>query len=675
MKALILAAGLGTRLMPYTEIRPKPLFTLGGIPVLKIIIDKLTQAGCTDIIINTHHLHEQIEKFINKTQFPVHIETRYEPVLLQTGGAIKNVRNFMRDSPFFVINSDIVSDIDLNKVWNFHLKGNWPATLVMHNHLKFNKVKINKEYFITKFFKTVPNIANTLTTAPIQMGYSMKSEHGMEAEYKSSNHEQILAFTGIQLLSPEIFRYMPLKNKFSSIDLYERLAETGTHVKAYICTDLYWNDIGTYDSYQKTCILHTAALCFNKEIETHSQNRIKNKNTSKIQDKTRNQDNRTSHYQNKNKNRNLKNLRIEQLKGDGSDRQWFRVKILGKPLHKYSVSGLKRLKSSHLELDNEQNLNFKSLIIADHGICSGRIKINTAVKNSGTSVVNAIDKKTTNTSEIDAFIAIGRHLFSIGIPVPEIYQYDLFSGMVAIEDLGNTHFQQIINELESEYEIMKWYEKICDYLMDFSIKGIKNFDTSWAFQTKEYTMQLIIEKECRYFIDAFIRGYLKKKAEFYNLKETFEFIAENALKYSFTGLMHRDLQSRNIMVKNEQIFFIDFQAARKGPLQYDLASLLIDPYVNLNPEIREKILMYCALKINRLTGFNKDKFIQGFRFCSITRNMQILGAFSYLSMVKGKKFFKNYIPCALKNLKINIDILNHETNGRLEPVKNLLNVN
>ena len=87
MKALILAAGHGTRLLPFTENLPKPLFPITGRPLLGITIEHLLTAGCTSIIINTHHLHDQIDAFIAAQNYPVPVDTRYEPLILGTGGA------------------------------------------------------------------------------------------------------------------------------------------------------------------------------------------------------------------------------------------------------------------------------------------------------------------------------------------------------------------------------------------------------------------------------------------------------------------------------------------------------------------------------------------------------------------------------------------------------------
>ena len=109
-KAMILAAGFGTRLLPFTEQTPKAMFTIGGRPIIDRTIRYLTDAGCSAILINTHHRHHQIEAFIAAGNYPVPVETRYEPEILGTGGGIKNAADFFDHRPFVVLNSDIITD-------------------------------------------------------------------------------------------------------------------------------------------------------------------------------------------------------------------------------------------------------------------------------------------------------------------------------------------------------------------------------------------------------------------------------------------------------------------------------------------------------------------------------------------------------------------------------------
>ena len=123
MKALILAAGFGTRLLPHTGHTPKPLFTLAGKTMLEITINNLRAAGCSRIVVNTHHLHGKMENFIAAAGLESQVSISHEPEILGTGGAIKNVRSIMGDEPFFVVNSDILSRVDLEHVRDFHLRG------------------------------------------------------------------------------------------------------------------------------------------------------------------------------------------------------------------------------------------------------------------------------------------------------------------------------------------------------------------------------------------------------------------------------------------------------------------------------------------------------------------------------------------------------------------------
>lgn len=550
MKALILAAGFGTRLLPHTKKRPKPLFTLAGDEILGITIERLIKIGCTDIIVNTHHLYRQIEKYISLAGFPIPVHTIHEPEILDTGGAIKNVKGFMGATHFMVINADIATDIDLESVWQFHLRGNWPVTLVLHDRTEFNGVEVDARGFVCGF-----------------------STQNHSSEMIPENKK--LAFTGIQVLAPEIFDHMPDKNIFSSIDLYTKLAQQGSLVKAHVVSNHRWEDIGTVPAYERAGIQYLALEVFEQlNFERSSFER----SGQKI---------------------NPMDLVVEPICGDGSDRKWFRAIFKD-----------------------------KSIVICAHGISS----------DSGIC-------------EIDSFMALGDLLYYQGIPVPKILARDRFSGLVALEDLGNVHFSSIIALASTSAQKVQWYSRVVDLLIEFSIKGGRKFKPEMAFQTTSYSKEMILERECLYFIEAFLKNFLNQNPPTILLLPEFNHLADGALNGGIMGLMHRDLQSRNLMVNNDKIFFIDFQSARMGPLQYDLASLLIDPYVNLEEDEKDAILAYSVAALSERMSIDKESFISSFRHCCITRNLQIIGAFSYLGMVKKKRQFIQYIPSAVSTLK------------------------
>ena len=108
------------------------------------------------------------------------------------------------------------------------------------------------------------------------------------------------------------------------------------------------------------------------------------------------------------------------------------------------------------------------------------------------------------------------------------------------------------------------------------------------------------------------------------------------------------------MLKNGRPYFIDYQGARPGPIQYDLASLLIDPYVDLPPDIQTRLLADCLEQLTRQMDIDSDAFRRCFRFCCLTRNLQILGAFGHLTRVKRKPHFEKYIPAAVRTLRHNL---------------------
>jgi len=111
------------------------------------------------------------------------------------------------------------------------------------------------------------------------------------------------------------------------------------------------------------------------------------------------------------------------------------------------------------------------------------------------------------------------------------------------------------------------------------------------------------------------------------------------------------------MVKDNRFYFIDFQGGRLGPIQYDLASLLVDPYVELSRSVQNQLLHLSVEILSSLLNVNPNNFLVCYKYCAITRNLQILGAFAYLSRIKGKRYFEKYIPDAIKTLKHNLAVL------------------
>ncbi len=556
MKAMILAAGYGTRLRPYTNHTPKPLFSIAGRPLLDEIIRRLQQAGCTAVIINTHHLHQQIEAFVADQNYSLEIVTRHEPEILGTGGAIKNVSDFWDNQPFMVINADIIADIGLAEIYNAHCRHQPAATLVLCDDARFNSVTVEQNKWIS--------------------GFSDPSRAGAQTD------RSLLTFTGVQVLDPLVLDYIPAGTPYSSIDAFKKILAEGKKLAAIVVPKDRWQDIGTPASYRQAAIDAAQPLAFEKAFPAAWEKPVD---------------------------------RIK-LKGDGSQRQWYRLKT-----------------------------RQDSLIMVDHGI-----------------------RETQLTSEVDSFVQLGEHLYRQGVSVPKIYFYDTFCGLVFLEDIGDDHLQQAVRSTEDPQAIVTQYQSVIDQLILMSRLGAEKFDPTWTYQTPAYDQKLILEKECRYFQEAFLNGYLGYNIRFKELEPEFILLADKTLQNSTIGFMHRDMQSRNIMLRNNTVFFIDFQAGRIGPIQYDLASLLIDPYVELPQCLQDQLLDYSIEMLLTTISMEPEKFRSCYHYCTLTRNLQILGAFAYLSKVTGKKHFEQYIPTALRTLRTNLKAENHSEFPRLAGV-------
>jgi aminoglycoside/choline kinase family phosphotransferase/GTP:adenosylcobinamide-phosphate guanylyltransferase len=550
MKGMILAAGFGTRLLPLTEKKPKPLFPILGRPLIDILIRRLESAGCEAVIVNTHHLADLIDGFVRAQAYSVPVVTRYEPTILGTGGAIKNVEDFWDDEPFLVVNSDIFTNIDLVTVYRFHLNHKHPVTLVVHDYEQFNHVWIDSRDHISGFGHTAPCPPPGLESARGTPGPTDARQ---------------LAFTGIHVLDPRVLSFIPNGTFYNMIDAYCEMIRQGLGIKGFIARKHYWYDIGTMVGYRAATREALARKAFKALFHAAASD----------------------------------SLVWSKLKGDGSDRRWYRV-ILGND----------------------------SLIVADHG-----------------------PRPEAEVCEADAFAAIGRHLYDKGIPVPRIFDYDRPMGLVVLEDLGDLHLQTLVRRAAHTEDVANHYRAVIDLLIAMGVEGTKRFDLSYTYQTPYYDRELILEKESRYFVEAFLNGYLGLETDFDDLEDEFQILAQRALDHPYKGLLHRDFQSRNILVKGGDYYFIDFQGARLGPLPYDLASLLIDPYVELPRSFQEDLLRYYLRRLSDSVPVDPNDFLHAYKYCAINRNLQILGAFAFLSRVKGKKEFETYIPPAVFSLK------------------------
>jgi NDP-sugar pyrophosphorylase family protein len=233
MKAMILAAGLGTRLRPLTDNRPKALVQVAGRTMLEITLSRLHAFGVHEVIINVHHFADRIREYLKTNDnFGMRIEVSCEEVLLDTGGGLKKAAYFFLqdsssfDRPFILHNVDVISTIDLRRMVQFHTENQALATLAVQD-------RGTSRYLL---------FDDQLQLCGRRSGHDQRNE-----TLRSSQPMQALAFSGIHIVSPRLLAMMIEEGVFSIITSYLRLASRGEKILAFRADEYYWRDLGTPD--------------------------------------------------------------------------------------------------------------------------------------------------------------------------------------------------------------------------------------------------------------------------------------------------------------------------------------------------------------------------------------------------------------------------------------------
>lgn len=233
MRAMILAAGLGTRLRPLTNDRPKALVEVAGRTLLEIALRRLQSVGVTDVIVNTHHFADLMATYLAAhNNFGMRVEISREDSLLDTGGGLKQAAPFflcdgVPDQPFLLHNVDVLSAIDLRRMIEFHTEHNALATLAVQD-------RATSRYLLFD-----------------QQGRLCGRRAGLDGsveQVRATTNMQARAFSGIHILSPRIFALMTESGAFSIIDAYLRLAAQGEKILAFPADGSYWRDLGRPES-------------------------------------------------------------------------------------------------------------------------------------------------------------------------------------------------------------------------------------------------------------------------------------------------------------------------------------------------------------------------------------------------------------------------------------------
>lgn len=234
MRAMILAAGLGTRLRPLTDDHPKALVEIGGRSLLEITLARLRSFGISEVIVNVHHFADKVVEHLRaRNNFGMHVAVSREETLLDTGGGLKKAAWFFlqdgTDEPFIVHNVDVLSSIDLNRMVQSHR---------------------DRQALVTLAVQGRDTSRHLLFDDRLQLR-NRESAARQDGAGPSSSRLLPLGFCGVHVISPRIFPLMVEEGIFSIIPAYLRLAGQGEKVLGFRADEYYWRDLGTHESLQQ----------------------------------------------------------------------------------------------------------------------------------------------------------------------------------------------------------------------------------------------------------------------------------------------------------------------------------------------------------------------------------------------------------------------------------------
>ncbi len=598
VKGFILAAGYSKRLRPITEFIPKPLLPIAGQNLLDYIYKSLKFLEIDEIGINLHYKADEIKNYIDQNNLPLRIF--HEKKLLETGGALYNAKNFLKDSIFVVHNADIYWDGNIKEAIQWHINSENAITLLVHDYSADNKLIVDEEGNLIAFIN------------------QNHSEFGGKLT---------VAFTGIAIYNAEVLDLLPAGHS-SIINLWLNAKTQGFKVKVFPVKYSFWYDIGTpvgfacavFDKLKRnfsSLYVHpTSTGCHLIEAEGNIviERDVRIKKTFKAKNVIILPQTEIS--------RSMKQNPVYQL-------QQISDCIIGNNFI-VSICGWQRQEEKLSHGGSNRKYFRKQYMV----FCQWE----------------EIDQ------EFEKTVTLGKFLKNKGFLVPEIIEVDRQKKLIVFEDLGDLTLYSWLQCKRKNGEILKVYKKIIEQITQLHWK------ISW--ELKEMALSILqfdyeyFRWESEYFIKECVNAVFNLKNELSILEKDLHFIADRLSKTQKV-VLHRDLQSQNIMLKNQKPYFIDYQSARWGPAGYDIASLLYDPYVNLNKQIRQDLVRYYiekSLKISSSSlNFNPSTFLEELTLCKIQRHMQALGAYGFLSLKRGKKEFLRFIPSALNLLKEDIE--------------------
>jgi aminoglycoside/choline kinase family phosphotransferase/choline kinase len=541
-QAMILAAGFGKRLFPLTRWTPKPLVPLTSKPALYHLMEKIQATGISNLAINAHHLSGQIEDFVRAHSTSMEVEVFIETEILNTGGGLKNAEPFLNRKPCFLVhNSDILSDLSLERLMEQHERSGAVATLALRSQGNRNIV-----------YDMAGNLLDIRGILGVSEGDGRKRG----------------AYMGVAAFSSSFLGELP-DGPSDLIDvLVELIKNEPGSVRAECFPDAFWSDIGTFQAFFDV------------------QRKLIDEQFPDLEPKA------------------------PALVEQGSSRRYYR---LG---------------------EGENSL-----------------------------VLMLCEKDDT---DFMRFIQTSAFLNDLQLGNPQMWAWSQEHFSALLEDLGDDTLYRVYHGKSNEQQKHYVYMKTVQFLVNFQHGARENMHRC----SVSYDRVLDYEHlrwESRYFCKEFLIGHRNLPGNTLDkLEREFHHLAVEVASHPQT-IIHRDFQSQNLLVKEDEIHMVDYQGMRLGSVAYDFMSLINDPYVELSGEMKESLKMEFLRLIERHDEFKAGREVWERRFLSagLQRNMQALGAYAFLSGKRNKSLFLKYMDPGVRILLAGLKTWNNRVDSSL----------
>jgi NDP-sugar pyrophosphorylase family protein/aminoglycoside/choline kinase family phosphotransferase len=611
-KAIVLAAGFGERLMPLTLCRPKPLCPIWGKPALLHALELLRGWGVREALINLHCHAGKIVDYLRLNPVPgLRCQFSFEPDILGTGGVLPRARWFLDDDPFWMMNADVLADVSCQ-----------PLLRALQRHAALA----------------------ALWLIPDRGPRTVETSRGLIRCFRSprAGAPGTSTFSGLHLISPRILDYLPPTGETSIVNAYERAMQAGEPVAGAVVPHAYWADIGTPQTY----------LAAHAEIAGRARARQPGQR--------------------------LYGIRPLQPKGS--------FLAVGR---RVSIAPSARVSNAVIwdDVTIGPGATVTSATVADGVVVRDDVSylalradllaepdIRPALRGLGWNAAVTVALPLPPRGSARTFVRVrsgrrravivnysldrpenglyaghARFLKAHGIRVPEVLLDWPSDRVCALEDVGARALQQLVPSL-SAGGCEALYRRVLDHVIRLHGPASDAARRRRLPLSKPFDRRLY-EWEHNLFVEEFLgRRIALKTPVLTAIRRELAALIPAQLR-ARRVLIHRDLQSSNILIKRGEPVLIDFQGMRLGPAAYDLASLLCDPYVCLPARLRDALLDYYARRAQ-----DGEAARRLFWTAAVQRITQALGAFGRLGAVPATAYFVRHIPAGVRQY---LDALAH----------------